>query len=138
MTPAECGPLVFRMPSHTTPTTRKPETRSAQNRPSRPSRQESNPMAECAQVCAETLNYCLTQGGQHVEASHIKGLLDCVDICELNSRYHSRESEFKHQVMAVCAQVCRSCETSCAQFEDDEQMQACAEACRKCAEHCEG
>ncbi|HET6399015.1 MAG TPA: four-helix bundle copper-binding protein [Candidatus Thermoplasmatota archaeon] len=112
---------------------------SASSRPSKASRHEEpgNPMVTCAQTCAQTLDHCLSQGGEHAEAEHIKGLIDCIEVCELAARMEARNSMWSEYVMELCAQVCRECETSCSAFEGDEAMQACAEACRACAEHCE-
>ena len=74
--------------------------------------------------------------GPHVEAAHLRLLLDCAEICQTSADFMLRGSELHGQVCGVCADVCDRCAQSCAQFGDDQQMQACAEECRKCAESC--
>ncbi len=34
----------------------------------------------CHNICQETTTYCLEQGGKHVEPSHMRLMLDCVEI----------------------------------------------------------
>jgi hypothetical protein len=36
---------------------------------------------ECWRVCEETVSYCLHRGGRHVEAEHLKLMIDCAEIC---------------------------------------------------------
>ena len=87
----------------------------------------------CANVCNETLAYCLTQGGEHVEQEHIKMLIDCVDVCNVTANLVGRGSEFADNFKEICAEVSKACEESCEGFEGDETMARCAEACRECA-----
>lgn len=117
--------------------THKPSARSA--RPGRPSAHpdHANLMRDCASTCNQTLAYCLQQGGKHVEADHIKALVDCIQVCSIGSDLVGRGSPLADAYMKVTAQACRTCQESCKAFTGDEQMQACAEACRTCAEACE-
>ena len=39
----------------------------------------SNPMSDCAQTCSQTLSYCLSEGGDHVQPDHIKAMIDCIE-----------------------------------------------------------
>lgn len=105
---------------------------------SRPERRPSsgNVISDCARTCNETLAYCLEQGGDHVEAEHIKSMIDCIDVCTVTARLHERESPLHKQAMELCAQACKTCEESCEEFEGDETMQLCADTCRQCYEHC--
>src|SRR3546814_3627331 len=32
-------------------------------------------------ICLETINYCLSQGGQHAAPEHIRLLATCADLC---------------------------------------------------------
>lgn len=91
---------------------------------------------ECHRVCEETISYCLQQGGRHAEASHIRLLTDCADICRLAADFMVRGSEFHQQLCGLCADVCVRCAEDCEQFGDDAQMRQCAEACRRWAESC--
>ncbi len=91
---------------------------------------------DCHNVCLETLAYCLQQGGKHVEARHLKLLLDGAEICQTSADFMLRGSDLHGRVCAVCAEVCERCADHCEQFGDDAQMRRCAEACRRCAEAC--
>ena len=107
-----------------------------QRRPAKSPVSDDAPMADCAQVCNQTLAYCLDQGGDHVEASHLKAMIDCIDVCTLTARLHGRGSPLGEQAMELCAEACKACEESCEGFEGDETMQLCAATCRECYEHC--
>jgi hypothetical protein len=92
--------------------------------------------SECHRVCVETVSYCLQMGGRHAEASHIRLLLDCAEICQTSANFMLRGSDLHGRTCAVCAEVCERCAEDCEQFGDDAQMKACAEACRRCARSC--
>jgi hypothetical protein len=91
---------------------------------------------DCHRICLETVTYCLQQGGHHAEASHIRTLLDCAEICQTSANFMTRGSEFHPRTCGVCAEVCERCAESCGQMGNDAQMQACADMCRRCAESC--
>lgn len=91
---------------------------------------------ECRDVCIETMQYCLRQGGEHVKADHIQHMQDCIDACGTCADFMVRGSEMHNQTCGVCAEACRRCAQSCAQFENDEKMQHCADVCRRCADSC--
>lgn len=89
----------------------------------------------CADVCNETLAYCLQQG--HVEPEHILVLVDCIELCTITAHFVSRDSQLSTQVLELCALACKNAEESCEEYqEDDERMKACADVCRECYEHC--
>jgi len=90
----------------------------------------------CHSICLAGSAACLQQGGPHAQAAHIALLLDCAASCQSSADFMLRGSVFHAQVCGVCAAVCERCAESCAQLDDDPQMQACAEACRRCAESC--
>ena len=91
---------------------------------------------ECHNICVATLAHCLDMGGMHVEAAHLKSLLDCADTCRASADFMLRGSELHAQVCGVCAEACERCAKSCAQFGDDVEMKACADVCRRCAASC--
>jgi hypothetical protein len=91
---------------------------------------------ECHRVCTETVNHCLTKGGRHAEAAHIRLLLDCAEICSTSADFMLRGSEQHRSTCATCAEVCQRCAESCEALEDDDMMRRCAETCRRCAESC--
>ena len=90
----------------------------------------------CHTVCLETINHCLTTGGEHANPDHIKLLQDCAEICQTAANFMTRESALHAEICRTCAEVCERCAESCEQMPDDEMMRRCAEACRRCAESC--
>lgn len=91
---------------------------------------------ECHAICLETINYCLTQGGEHAAAAHISLMDTCADICGTSASSMLRGSEIHTVICGACAEVCRQCAASCEMFGDDAEMKRCAESCRRCAESC--
>jgi hypothetical protein len=90
----------------------------------------------CHNICAETVAYCLEQGGRHAEPAHIRLLLDCADICRTSADFMLRGSELHGYTCGICAAICELCAQDCERFGDDEMMRRCAEACRSCADSC--
>jgi hypothetical protein len=64
---------------------------------------------ECYRVCVETLRHSLERGGPHTKATHIRLLLDCIDICRLSADFMLRVSDFHVRICGVCAEVCQRC-----------------------------
>jgi hypothetical protein len=89
----------------------------------------------CHEVCLETLTHCLARGGEHAEASHIRALLDCAQICATSADFMLRGSPRHGSVCDVCADACTECAASCGKL-DGAEMQRCAEECRECAAQC--
>jgi hypothetical protein len=92
--------------------------------------------SDCHNVCMETVDHCLHLGGAHAEASHIRLLLDCAQICATSADFMLRGSDSHQQLCGLCAEICDRCAEDCERFGDDEQMRRCAELCRRCAESC--
>ncbi|WP_315791209.1 four-helix bundle copper-binding protein [Fischerella sp. JS2] len=90
----------------------------------------------CHSICLNTVTYCLQKGGNHVEQSHIRLLLDCVEICQTSANFMLRISLLHPWICGVCAQVCDRCAQDCERVGDDAQMKACADMCRRCAQSC--
>lgn len=90
----------------------------------------------CHRVCLQTVTHCLTMGGRHAEAAHIRLLLDCSEICQTSANFMLRHSAFHARTCGVCAEICQRCADDCARFGDDPLMQQCAQICRRCAESC--
>jgi hypothetical protein len=91
----------------------------------------------CYSICVQTVQHCLELGGKHAEASHIRTLTDCAEICQTSAGFMLRASPLHTRSCAFCAEVCRECESKCRRIGDDQMMQQCADACRRCAESCE-
>lgn len=89
---------------------------------------------ECQRICLETMMYCLTAGGKHAAADHIRLLFDCTEICQTSANFMIRGSPLHTASCGACARVCQQCAEDCARFGDEAQMRRCAEACRRCAD----
>ena len=90
----------------------------------------------CHDLCASTVTHCLDQGGRHAEATHIRTLLDCIDLCATCASVMLRDSPVHRRVCEICAEVCDACAVSCEQFPHDKVVTECAKECRRCAESC--
>ena len=91
---------------------------------------------ECANICEQTIAYCLTKGGKHASPEHIRVMRDCAESCMMAASMMARDSNFQSEHCALCADICRACEESCEKFGGDAQMKACADACRQCGDSC--
>jgi len=92
---------------------------------------------QCHVVCTMTAQYCLAQGGDHAEVSHVGLLLDCAEICQTSANFMVRGSPYHMVTCGACAELCRACADSCRTFADDDSMAHCAEVCDACASSCE-
>jgi hypothetical protein len=90
---------------------------------------------ECEAICIDTIQYCLQQGGAHVESSHMKLVLECAEICTTTVKFLLLGA-FHGQVSGVCANICEACAVSCEKFAGDSQMKEWADSCRLCAAAC--
>lgn len=89
----------------------------------------------CHEVCVETITHCLTIGGEHADAEHLRTLTDCAQICATSADFMLRGSSSHGDVCAVCADICEECAKSCEELEGAE-MKRCADQCRRCADAC--
>jgi len=88
----------------------------------------------CHSVCVSMLaNDCLSRGGKHLEATHVRTMLDCAQICATSADFMLRSSELHYLVCDACAKICTECARSC---EELGGMQECVDSCRRCAETC--
>jgi hypothetical protein len=92
---------------------------------------------QCASICLATVPHCLTRGGAHAAADHIRTLLDCADICTTSAAFMSRGSSLHVRTCELCADICDECAESCDGIAAaDDAMQACLAACKRCAQTC--
>lgn len=90
---------------------------------------------QCHATClTEAANHCLEAGGEHVEPTHMRLMLDCAEICQTAMNFMLRNSAQHAAICRACAEVCRACAASCEKVGD---MQECVDVCRRCAESCE-
>lgn len=92
---------------------------------------------QCATICIETINHCLSMGGAHAEPQHIGLMQTCAEICTVSANAMLRGIDAHSATCAACAEICRRCAESCERLGDDEAMRRCVEACRRCAESCQ-
>jgi hypothetical protein len=88
----------------------------------------------CMDSIGECFQHCLTEGGKHVEADHLRYMLDAWDLLNVTATLMARDSPHAKEVEAICAQAVKDCEESCEDF-DDERMVACADICRETYAH---
>lgn len=91
---------------------------------------------ECHSVCLSTIPHCLSKGGEHTAAGHIRILQDCAEICMTSADFMLRRSPLHPMICRICAGVCEICADDCTKMADDEQMVLCIETCRRCAASC--
>jgi hypothetical protein len=88
----------------------------------------------CLKTCTESLSrHCLEVGGKHVEADHVRLMMDCIDICGLSANFMMRGSPRHHSTCRLCAEICSACAKDCERVGD---MDKCVEACNRCATSC--
>lgn len=89
----------------------------------------------CHATCLETIAHCLSIGGEHAAADHIRTMSDCAQICATSADFMLRGSSSHADVCGICADICDACAESCAALEGAE-MKRCADQCRSCAASC--
>jgi len=94
----------------------------------------SSQMEECIQncfnshaVCLDTAMNLLQKGNQYSDPIRI--LLDCSEVCAINSHFMMRNSPVYGLVLQACAQVCTHCAGVCDEIGETD----CANACRASA-----
>ncbi len=93
---------------------------------------------ECASTCLQTMQYCLSMGGKHAEADHIRTMRDCAEICQTAANFMLVQSPHHNLTCGVCAEVCHACAESCQLVDaNDQTMKQCVEACRRCEQSCQ-
>lgn len=91
---------------------------------------------KCYRVCAQASAHCLITAGERAQASHIRLLHDCCEMCRTSADFMLRESDLHALTCAACAEVCEQCARSCRWTLDDPQMARCADTCERCAASC--
>jgi hypothetical protein len=76
---------------------------------------------------------CPRRGGPFVEATHLRLLADCAQICEVTADFMTRGSPYQAYIGEICAAICEAVAESCRLLGD---MEECAEACERCAILC--
>lgn len=93
---------------------------------------------QCHAVCTKTAQHCLSMGGKHAEANHIRLLLDCAQICAISADFMLRGSPEHPRTCGICADICTACADACERIgREDAMMAECAKMCRECAKSCQ-
>lgn len=93
---------------------------------------------DCHALCTRTIRHCLDLGGRHAGPEHIRLLIDCAQMCQVNVDYMLRGSVLHERVCGICAEACKLCGENCAQIAgDDLMLKQCVDLCRRCGESCE-
>lgn len=67
---------------------------------------------KCHAICRETLNHCLSMGGEHAAPGHIALLSACADICATSTDTMLRGAAVHPVICGACAEVCTQCTAS--------------------------
>lgn len=78
-----------------------------------PMRQCAEECLNCHAVCASTLAYCISKGGEHLEPAHLRSLMDCAEICRTSASFLLRGSEQHSTTCNACVVICERCAESC-------------------------
>ena len=62
----------------------------------------------CHAVCTMTVQYCLTEGGEHADVNLIGVLLDCAELCQVSANFMLRGSPHHVVTCVACAELCRA------------------------------
>jgi hypothetical protein len=91
---------------------------------------------QCRDTCQNVLfNHCLKMGGKHVAETHVKIMIDCMEVCQTAADFMRRNSMMYPEICVACAAVCDACADSCQRIGGSE-MERCADICRRSAVSC--
>ena len=85
-------------------------------------------LLDCATACENCAASCLDEQDVTPMAHSIEINRDCAEICYLAAKLLTRDSEFAHELLALCEKECSK--------HEHEHCKICAEKCKKCAEAC--
>jgi hypothetical protein len=92
---------------------------------------------EAYRVCMETIQHCLTRGGQLSDPELISAIMDCGEYCKVTATLINSNSDFSIEVCQICAKICQACASNCESVaKEDHILKNCALLCRRCAESC--
>ena len=90
----------------------------------------------CYRTCQVNASlHCLELGGPHVEPTHFRLMLDCVEACRSAAAMMLNGSPYAQDHCRICARICRDCARSCRELGD---MDDCAAACERCDQESDG
>ena len=95
-------------------------------------------MIDACLACIAACENCATHCIRMAESLHLRCITlcrDCSDICTLCIKTALRDSQYKEEIMKLCAAICRACAAECDKFEE-EHCKECARICTACADAC--
>lgn len=92
-------------------------------------------IVDCQAACNHCFNACLEEKDVKTMAQCIKLNRDCSEICSVVMSFVASESDFAHEVLKLCVDVCEACAAECAKH-SYEYCRQCVQACGKCADSC--
>lgn len=92
---------------------------------------------ECYESCTSSIQHCLSEGGKHIEPSHLNLMMECARLCQISAEFMMSGSAYSEDLCNVCSEICDACAESCLAVDvNDKMMQECAEICRRCSRSC--
>lgn len=92
-------------------------------------------LLDCATACENCAALCLDEKDVTPMAHCIEIDSDCAALCYLTAKLLTRDSEFAHELLALCEKACRHCAEECS-LHTHEHCKRCTEACRRCEQAC--
>ncbi len=92
-------------------------------------------LLECATACENCASSCLDEKDVTPMAHCIEIDRDSAELCYTAAKLLTRDSEFAHELLAVCEKACRHCAEECSKHDHD-HCKKCAEKCTQCADAC--
>ncbi len=94
----------------------------------------TNQVKDCSLTCHRMLNYLL-ECDYPERKKQLKLLQDCANICDTQSLFLVKNSQFSKQLALLCAHICEICGNECKKW-PDYYSQHCAKICLDCAIAC--
>ena len=89
----------------------------------------------CQAKCNYCFNACLKEEDVKMMVRCIKLDKECAEICSITLSQIASDSEFKREILQLCAKACEECANECKKHSYP-HCQKCAAACEECAEAC--
>lgn len=92
---------------------------------------------ECSCTCGEMIGYCLERGVPYADQDFVQLLMDCAEICQLNTNLLIRGSHRYLITSRACAEICKQCVDMCDQLIADEKLRRCKNILSRCVDSCQ-
>lgn len=92
-------------------------------------------LLDCATACENCAASCLDEADVTAMAHCIEIDRDCAELCYLAAKLLTRDSEYAHELLALCEKICRHCAEECAKHKHQHCI-ICGEKCTQCADAC--